>query len=423
MVNDPSPRMPDQSKCSGATLVYFRVFDCWRFAAALLVMAYHFLYWAPVGSQAGTDFLFRLLPLLDSFFMISGFFIMSRYGERLKSFADYRDFFRRRVARLYPLHFAATMFFAVIAVGAFLAGAKHYDWALELSNLPQNLLAIHALGTTHVLALNYVSWSVSAEFFSYALFPLILLAFRKRGLPGLTCLFVVWIAGLEVASAMGVFPSGSWTSADTLGAYRTFADFTAGAVIAVLVQRRVMDIRSLWPGLVLMALAVGGMIAGFDAHVSLVFMAASLLAIALAETADPDSTAVLAFAMPVTRVAFGIYLLHPVMEFFFFTVLWQRWLGPRVALDGTVFYAYWMVPMLATIAIAMASERWYERKVGGWIAGPKPKVARDGARDQGQDEAEAEVRPATKDDTRVVSARGRPKVLASRRASGPTKLI
>lgn len=384
--------------------MYFRVFDCWRFAAALLVMAYHFLYWAPVGSQAGTDFLFRLLPLLDSFFMISGFFIMSRYGGRLKSFADYRDFLRRRVARLYPLHFAATMFFAVIAFGAFLAGARHYDWARELSNLPQNLLAIHALGTTRVLALNYVSWSVSAEFFSYALFPVIVLFHRWMGLAGLVGLLTVWVAGLEVASAMGVFPSGSWTSADTLGAYRTFADFTTGAVIAVLVQRRIIDIRALWPGLVLMALAVGGMIAGFDAHVSLVIMAASLLAIALAETADPRSTEGLAWAMPFTRVAFGIYLLHPVMEFFFFTVLWQRWLGPRLALDGTVFYAFWVLPMLVTIAIAMASERWYERTVGGWIAGPRRKVAREGARDSGPNIDMDGARTGTEDVTRVVSA-------------------
>ena len=384
--------------------MYFRVFDCWRFAAALLVMAYHFLYWAPVGSQAGTDFLFRLLPLLDSFFMISGFFIMSRYGERLKSFIDYRDFFRRRVARLYPLHFAATMFFALIAFVAFLAGAQHYDWALELSNLPQNLLAIHALGTTHVLALNYVSWSVSAEFFSYALFPLVLLAFRKAGLAGLIGLLVVWIAGLELASAMAVFPSGSWTSADTLGAYRTFADFTAGAVIAVLVRRRVVDIRALWPGLSLMALAVGGMIAGFDAHISLVIMAASLFAVALAETADPGSTAGVAWAMPFTRVAFGIYLLHPVVEFFFFTVLWQRWLGPKLALDGSVFYVYWVLPMLATIAIAMASERWYERQVGGWIAGPRRQVERAGTRDASQPQDTTMVREGTPDDTRVVSA-------------------
>ena len=379
--------------------MYFRVFDCWRFAAALLVMAYHFLYWAPVGSQAGTDFLFKLLPLLDSFFMISGFFIMSRYGERLTSFADYRGFFRRRFARLYPLHFAATMFFAIVAFGAYLGSANHYDWALELSNLPQNLLAVHALGTTDVLALNYVSWSVSAEFFSYALFPLILVAFRKTGLAGLLGLLVVWIAGLEIASAFGVFPSGSWTSADTLGAYRTFADFTAGAVIAVLVQRRIIDIRALWPGLSLMAFAVGGMILGVDAHVSLVVMALSLLAIALAETADPGSTAGLAFAMPITRVAFGIYLLHPVMEFFFFTAFWQRWLGPHIGFDTAVFYVYWLLPMLATIAVAMASERWYERRIGGWIAGRRTGAVRPTAQDAGSSTATSRA----KSESRIVS--------------------
>ena len=343
-------------------------------------MAYHFLFWAPVGAKAGTDFLFHLLPLLDMFFMISGFFIMSRYGRKLHGAADFRDFMRRRIARLYPLHFAMTMFFAIIAFLAFLAGAQHYPWARELSDLPQHLLAIHALGTTDGLALNYVSWSVSAEFFSYAMFPLVLLAFRGFGLPGLLGLLAIWVAALEIASAKGVFPSGTWTDTDTFGAYRTFADFTAGAVIAVIVSRRTLDIRSFWPGFLLMAFALGLMIAGVDRHVTLVVMALALTAVALAETARPEATERLARLMPVTRVAFGIYLIHPMMEFFFLIVLWDRWLEPHFGFGGAVFYVYWLVPMLSTIVLAMLSERWYERRVGSWIAGPKRKVAHEDAR-------------------------------------------
>lgn len=348
--------------------MYYRVFDCWRFIAAMLVMAYHFLYSAPYGAETGTEFLRRLLPLLDMFFMISGFFIATRYADQIRSAADYRDFMRRRVARLYPLHFIVTMFFAAVALAAFLAGADHYPFAREFAALPQNLLALHALGMTSGLALNYVSWSVSAEFFSYALFPLILVMFRWKGLRGLVLMLGIWVAALEYASWRGVFPSGHWTSADTLGAYRAFADFVMGAIIAVLVGRRSVDIRSHWPGLMLFAAAVATMIGQTTPYLTLALLAASLTATALAETARPASTGVLARLMPFTRVAFGIYLWHPVMEFLFLTVVWDRWLGQLGIVD---FYIYWTVPMAATVAIAMLSDRYLERRFGNLIAGPR----------------------------------------------------
>lgn len=354
--------------------MYYRLFDCWRFAAALLVMGYHFLFAAPYGAEAGTEFLRRLLPLLDMFFMISGFFIMTRYGGELRSGADYRNFLRRRIARLYPLHVIVTLFFVAVALFAMATGAEHYPWRQELRELPLHLLALHALGTTDHLALNYVSWSVSAEFFCYAAFPLVVLAMRWKGMLGVGLFTGFWLLGLEIASRAGVFPSGHWTSADTMGAYRAFADFCIGAFIAGLVARRPVDISSHLPGLALLAAAVAGMIFHIPTYLALLLLAASLTATALAETARPDSTAALRFALPVTRVSFGIYLWHPVMEFVFLTVIWDRWLEATGTVD---FYVFWLVPMAATLAVAMVSDRFLERRFGALIAGPKRTRAPD----------------------------------------------
>lgn len=348
--------------------MHFRVFDCWRLTAAMLIMAYHFLFFAPYGVEAGTQFLHRLLPLLDMFFMISGFLIASRYATRIASVADYANFMRRRIARLYPLHFLTTMFFAAVALVALVVGSAHHPWARDLAALPLHLLALHGLGTTDELALNYPSWSVSAEFFAYALFPVILLAFRWKGLAGLFALLAVWVGGLEYASSRGVFPSGHWTGADTMGAYRAFADFIAGSAIAVVVGRRMISITAHWPGIVLSVAAVAAMILQAPPYPTLLLLALALTATALAETARPDSTAMLAPLMPVTRVSFGIYLLHPVMEFVFLTVIWQRVLEPLGIID---FYVYWTLPMVATVAVAMLSDRFVERRFGGWIAGPR----------------------------------------------------
>ena len=348
--------------------MHYRVFDCWRLLAALLIMAYHFVFWAPYGADTGTEMLHRLLPLLDMFFMISGYLITTRYAGTITSLSSYGTFLRRRVARLYPLHVLITLFFAALAVAAMVYGARHYDWSRDLEALPAHLLVLHALGTTNGLALNYVSWSISAEFFSYALFPVIVLALRWRGMGGLLAVLAGWIALLEFASWKGVFPSGHWTTADSMGAYRAFADFMIGGLLAEFVRRRPIALASHWPGVLFLAAAVWAMFDQLPYPVTFALLAAALAATALAETARPESTAFLDPVMPLARVSFGIYIWHPVMEFFFLTLLWDRFVGPHHLVD---FYIYWTLPMAASIGVALLSARHLEPRLATLIAGPR----------------------------------------------------
>ncbi|MBO0905839.1 acyltransferase [Jiella sp. MQZ13P-4] len=320
-------------------------------------MAYHFLFWAPYGVETGTGVLYRLLPLLDMFFMISGFFITIRYRERIGDLRDYLRFMRSRAARLLPLHYAITLFFAAVALLAWAKGAPNYPWRHDLQALPFHLLLLHALGATDGLALNYPSWSISAEFFSYALFPLILIVLRHGGLRGLCVAIAAWIVLLELASARGWFPSGHWTTADSAGAYRAFADFMIGAAVAVVVERRALSVGSHWPGLAATALVVAAMFLGYHYVLVMPLMVVALTFTALAEAADPRSTAFLAPLAPLTGVAFGIYLIHPVMEFFFLEVVWFHGLRDTGLVD---FYVFWTLPMLATIVVALVSARSFE---------------------------------------------------------------
>ncbi|WP_245413832.1 acyltransferase family protein [Fulvimarina endophytica] len=349
--------------------MYFKVFDCWRFAAALLVMIYHFLFWGPAETKAGIDFLYRLLPLLDMFFMISGFFITSRYASRLETLSDYGSFFRRRVARLYPLHVLTTMFFVAVALFAFANGAQNYPWRSDFELLPYALFGLHALGFTDTLGLNYVTWSVSAEFFSYAMFPLIVLALRWRGTAGLAALVAVYLTGLEIASSHGVFPSGHWTTADTMGAYRAFADFMIGGLLARLVARSSLALTSPLPGIAFMACAVIAMMALAPWYVSFGLIIVSLYLSALAETRAPDSTRAIAFVLPVTAASFSIYIWHPVFEFFFLRVLWDRWLAETGSVN---FYAFMILPMILTILVGVLSVRFLEPRLAHLVAGPRP---------------------------------------------------
>jgi peptidoglycan/LPS O-acetylase OafA/YrhL len=51
---------------------------------------------------------------------------------------------------------------------------------------------------------------------------------------------------------------------------------------------------------------------------------------------------------------------------FFYSVLW------RMALEASgliPFFIFWFAPMIATVALALASSRWFERPVGRAITG------------------------------------------------------
>ncbi|WP_416357751.1 acyltransferase family protein [Aureimonas phyllosphaerae] len=350
--------------------MHYRIFDCWRFSAAILVMTYHFMFFAP-GTHAAiaTDALHHLLPLLDAFFMISGFVIAARYAPRMNTMGDYRRFLRRRLARLYPLHFLTLLFFGSIGAAGALGLVTLHDlprW--NMADLPLHVLAVHAWGTTDRLTFNYPSWSVSAEFFCYLLFPAVVLVWRRAGIAGLAFLLFGWIAVLEVWSYAGVFPSGHWTNADTFGAYRAFADFTAGALAAALVARRALAVTSHMPGLLALAAALLTMAIPAFVHLTLALLFLAILLIGLSEGARPRSTERLEPAMPLLRLSFSIYILHAACEIVLLSFLWRRILEPQEIMS---FYAFLPVPMLATIALAFLSARFVEGPLGRRLAGER----------------------------------------------------
>ncbi len=348
--------------------MFFRIFDCWRFLAALGIMVYHYLFFAPgLDGAAGPAFLFRLSPMLDMFFMISGFLIMIHYHHRIATLGECGVFLRRRIARLYPLHLLTLGFFVAIVLAGALGIIQLNDqprW--RLADLPLQLLGIHAWGTTDILAFNYPSWSVSAEFMCYLAFPALALLARRLGLAGYALVLLAYVALLEALSRAGVFATGHWTTADTLGAYRALADFAAGGLAAMIVMRRPFEVGSHWPGFLALALAVASMMTQSGVYLSLLLVAASIVLIGLSESGRPESTRALHPLMALTQVSFGIYLWHGVMEMIFFNLIWKRFVGPAGTID---FFVFWWLPMIATVLVAILSNRTYEAYLGRLLAG------------------------------------------------------
>lgn len=179
-----------------------------RFFAALWVVLYHFRDQLAFCIDDVT-LVFANGPLgVDFFFVLSGFVMAHVYSESVRTGTfDYRNFLRKRFARLYPLHLVTLLALVLLAAAMSAAGisannAAKYDW----SQLPWHLLLIHAWGVTDQLSWNIPSWSISAEFAAYLLFPL-LMAMQLRVGRGIgvavaaIVLIAFWLATVAVTGS------------------------------------------------------------------------------------------------------------------------------------------------------------------------------------------------------------------------------
>ncbi|MDM4769737.1 acyltransferase [Solimonas sp. SE-A11] len=177
-----------------------------RFFAALWVVLYHFLNQLSFSVEPYGYVLHKGYLAVDFFFILSGYIMAHVYGESIRCGAfDWWDYLRKRLARVYPMH-VVTVLALVCLWGLFqLLGMK--NWSPEkydFSALPAHLLLIHSWGILETHAWNIPSWSISAEFAAYLLFPaLFLAATRFRGLFGLALalllLMACWVIALRIS--------------------------------------------------------------------------------------------------------------------------------------------------------------------------------------------------------------------------------
>jgi peptidoglycan/LPS O-acetylase OafA/YrhL len=99
-------------------------------------------------------------------------------------------------------------------------------------------------------------------------------------------------------------------------------------------------------------------------YLILMLLAGSMYLAALAERNNPGGASWLKVLSPIGQVSFGIYLIHPVIETVFFSVLWRKVIAPT---EMVGFYVYWLVPMALTIVVAMLSARYFETPAANWI--------------------------------------------------------
>jgi len=144
-----------------------------RAIAALLVLTLHagqnFPNWLVDESLVRRGYLG-----VDLFFILSGFIIAYVYMGALVPIhaRSLCVFFWHRFVRLFPAHATVLILLVVlIAVLRFKGIELNEQKSWDYGDLPWHFLMLHAWGLTDVAGWNAPSWSISAEWFAYLLFP------------------------------------------------------------------------------------------------------------------------------------------------------------------------------------------------------------------------------------------------------------
>jgi peptidoglycan/LPS O-acetylase OafA/YrhL len=176
----------------------------------------------------------EIYPVIDVFFILSGFVIAMVYGARIGDGLDLANFMTRRIGRAWPLHFVTLGFLVAVELtraGLFAADQMHggplpfSEGRLADTILP-NVFFIQAWGWDNKLSWNYPSWTVSTEVAAYLLMGLMCVALRERS-SRLICAGVLTIASAVIYYVQ----TDGWTELRHMSVARCTMGFFAGYLL------------------------------------------------------------------------------------------------------------------------------------------------------------------------------------------------
>ena len=200
-INDKTVQVKDHK------VEYLSSLTALRGIAALLVAIFHFeMAAARFVPQAQSMFFEKCYLMVDLFFIMSGFIMLHVYSKDFNARIQgesLRKFFVARFARVYPLHLFSTLLLVVIV--RYLTDWGNPPILLEQpSDILPNILLLHSFGFTNIYSWNIPSWSISAEFGAYLLFPFIALFLNRKRMIAVVLLAVFVVAAYY--SIMYVLP-------------------------------------------------------------------------------------------------------------------------------------------------------------------------------------------------------------------------
>ncbi|MEV7977299.1 acyltransferase [Streptomyces sp. NPDC086519] len=333
--------------------------DGLRLAAALMVCLYHYAGRGGVVSASWHQNPAHVFPTLSRaavygclgvqfFFVISGFVIcMSSWGRSLG------DFFRSRVARLYPAYWVALVLVtgASLALPAVVHPVRLDEFLVNLTMLQQ------PLGVPRVLG---VCWTLWVEVRFYALFALAVV------LPGVTYRRVVLFCSVwTLAAVLSTAAGGPWAELVVMPEY---APYFVGGLALYLVHR--FGNRLLPWGIVALSWVLGTRTAAQglwqagaprDPYVVMLVVTLAFAAVA-AVAAGWTRWAAWPWLTTAGALTYPFYLVHEHLGWFVIRVLHRAWGLPP-----------W--PTLAVTVLAMLGLAWLIHRFAETRFGPRLRTA------------------------------------------------
>lgn len=319
-----------------------------RFWAALWVVLFHF---SPYAS--GWGFVAPLLGKgylgVDFFFVLSGFVLAHVYGGEIQSGAfRHTRFLTKRIARIYPMHIVMLAFFVMLGVAAPIAGiALAHPERYDFANIPAQVFLVHAwVGAGE--SFNYPSWSISAEFFAYLSFPIVMLLANRPRL--MAALGLAAVFGWYFGAILVTGKQSTWLNDWQI--MRIMPEFLLGAGLRQLMGVTRIPVLDHWLATPVAALAVVAL-ALLDVSDWLMIAALIALLAAAAERARSGIHGVLEhpFSLYLGEISYALYMVHVAVGMAWFE-LTARFLGPASGILGIELVAVGC--MFAMIAAAIA---------------------------------------------------------------------
>lgn len=157
-----------------------------RGIAALLIVIYHMPKW---NGFLDVGIIENSYLLVDLFFVLSGFVIYRAYSNKISSTKSLFVFQFLRFGRLYPVHLLFLLIYMLMEIAKYLANVRYGLQGVNTRPFAgnnavafvENIFLVQAIGPTgNAFTFNYVVWSISVEFYAYAVFGAVILLAKRR---------------------------------------------------------------------------------------------------------------------------------------------------------------------------------------------------------------------------------------------------
>lgn len=334
---------------------------------ALGVVLFHYqLQWDP--ALGFSPIIERSRLAVDAFFMLSGFILAHVYGPAVGAGTfSYRGFIVARLARLYPLHLAVLGGVLVMVLAAQVGGVRYDPATYTPDGFIKTLLLVQAWFPS-LVGSNWSgpSWSLSAEWFAYLLFPAYaLIAMKLRTRPW--ALLLLGVLGFIIIDAVYVQAFGKVLprAEDDMGILRILPEFLIGMALYGLGRRwqwsRPIAIAASVSTTLILFLA---MQFSLDDRLVIALGAAVVLSWSMLAKAEGEGPLSSPLAVFLGEASFALYLVHmPLL------VAYKGIASELRAIDSS----FYLSPLeltglfMVTVAVAVALHLGVEKPGRRWI--------------------------------------------------------